>query len=216
MLLSEEQRTDLFSGYRQLFWGVLLMVFHVSLGPVRLLPDFVCFLMICSGIGRLRSAADCRALRRARSVSALLALVSALELGVTFVGSAALFGGEYALPLPLDIFWQGTRAVLWMLMFCDVFSAAAVLLEKTEDSAAAAQTAGRIRPFLSWHFLLTAAFLLSRVFSAEPLVQIGVGICLLPLHLWLAHTMNALKRWYAPGREPRSLPADAEADGAVV
>lgn len=43
------------SGYNKLFWGMMFIIFNINLGPINILPDFIGYLLIYSGLSSLAS-----------------------------------------------------------------------------------------------------------------------------------------------------------------
>lgn len=43
------------SGYNRIFWGMIVLIFHINLGPIKILPSFVGYLLIYSGLNILSS-----------------------------------------------------------------------------------------------------------------------------------------------------------------
>jgi hypothetical protein len=43
------------SGYNKLFWGMMFIIFHINLGPISVLPSFIGYMVIYSGLNILSS-----------------------------------------------------------------------------------------------------------------------------------------------------------------
>lgn len=43
------------SGYNRMFWGMVFIIFHINLGPIDILPSFVGYMLIYSGLNILSS-----------------------------------------------------------------------------------------------------------------------------------------------------------------
>ncbi|MDF2505332.1 hypothetical protein [Clostridium sp.] len=41
------------TGYNRLFWGMVVIIFHINLGPISVLPSFVGYMLIYSGLNIL-------------------------------------------------------------------------------------------------------------------------------------------------------------------
>lgn len=41
------------SGYNKLFWGMIFIIFNINIGPINLLPNFIGYVLIFSGLGIL-------------------------------------------------------------------------------------------------------------------------------------------------------------------
>ncbi|AGK95546.1 hypothetical protein [Clostridium pasteurianum] len=43
------------SSYNRLFWGMIVLIFHINLGPINVLPNFAGYMLIYSGLNILSS-----------------------------------------------------------------------------------------------------------------------------------------------------------------
>lgn len=41
------------SGYNKLFWGIIFIIFNINIGPINIMPNFIGYLFILSGINIL-------------------------------------------------------------------------------------------------------------------------------------------------------------------
>ena len=41
------------TGYNKIFWGFIFLIFHINLGSIKLLPDFISYIIIYFGIKEL-------------------------------------------------------------------------------------------------------------------------------------------------------------------
>lgn len=65
-------------GYNKLFWGMILIVFNFNLGPIDILPNFVGYMLIYSGLNQLSSQLDFY--KKGMPASLVLTAVSLFEL----------------------------------------------------------------------------------------------------------------------------------------
>lgn len=42
-------------GYKRVFWGLILVIFNINIGPVNILPDFMGYFLISIGLSTIRS-----------------------------------------------------------------------------------------------------------------------------------------------------------------
>ena len=62
------------SAYNKLFWGFILVVFNINLGPIDILPNFIGYFLICSGVCTL--ASQNKAFNKATIPSAIMGILS--------------------------------------------------------------------------------------------------------------------------------------------
>ena len=62
--------------YKKIFWGFLITIFDINLGPVNILPDFLGFIIISSGLGELITAYENTNFKTAKKTTNFLAFYS--------------------------------------------------------------------------------------------------------------------------------------------
>ena len=90
------------SGYRKVFWGYFIVLFHLNLGPIMIFPPFIGYIMVTAGISRLLQSYDNMEFRYAKILVTIQAFISFID----------IFGNIEAL-------WQNKNqiyTILWLLM----------------------------------------------------------------------------------------------------
>ncbi len=65
-------------GYRIIFWGILFITFHINLGPIPILPNFVGYIIVLRGIDHLQREFPSINFKRAHDTSMLLTILSVI------------------------------------------------------------------------------------------------------------------------------------------
>jgi hypothetical protein len=63
-----------YSGYNRLFWGMIFLLFHINIGYISIIPNFIGYLFIFSGLNILSSQHEL--FKKGKTVAILLALLS--------------------------------------------------------------------------------------------------------------------------------------------
>ena len=63
-------------GYEKIFWGILISLFDINLGPVNILPDFIGYFIIGSGIYKLYEGFENKDFKTADSLANFLVVYS--------------------------------------------------------------------------------------------------------------------------------------------
>ena len=66
----------MYQGYNRVFWGILFITFHINLGPIRILPAFVGYLFISSGINILYENTKIAQFKNSQILAVVLAIKS--------------------------------------------------------------------------------------------------------------------------------------------
>lgn len=66
----------MYDGYSRIFWGIFITTFHINLGPIKILPGFVGFLIIASGLEDLYGESKLESFKRVKSFAQITASLS--------------------------------------------------------------------------------------------------------------------------------------------
>ena len=179
----------MFSGYRRLFWGILLMVFHITLSWVRIFPEFIGCMVFVSGVGRFKSVADSPNLRRAYILASTIAAIELFEF------AAPMLIRSFSIPRHWSILITSAASGLMMLLIYDIFCASSEMLRLNGNSLLADYLDKRLFVFVTIHTLLSIAMVLLIVVIESRLLAVTV-LCVIPFRLWLAAVFAKLKRQY--------------------
>ena len=180
---------SMFRGYRRIFWGILLLLFHINIGPVQVLPNFAGYMLMLSGISHLKNVADSNGLRRASIVAGIMIVESLFEFVLPFSGI------PLDLPLFITVFIMGVMSGLTLLLIYDILNVSIVILILNGDIQLAADIDTRLHIFLITETLMSLAAVLLVIFTQTVLYAI-VMICGILLRLWLMRIIARLKRRY--------------------
>lgn len=72
-------RSDMFDGYRIIFWGIFFITFHINLGPIAILPAFVGYMTVSRGINHLQEGFTSPYFQKARNTSMLLTILGVIS-----------------------------------------------------------------------------------------------------------------------------------------
>jgi len=179
----------MFSGYRRLFWGILLMLFHINIDWIQFFPVFVGWIVFASGISCFKRVADSANLRRAHILASVFIAIELFE----FVGST--FINSFSIPMYFSALITGASSGLMMLLTYDIFTASSEMLRLNGNSLLAEYLDERLHVFITIHTLLSIAIVLLIIVPENTLLVVAVW-CGIPFRLWLASVFAKLKRQY--------------------
>lgn len=76
----------MFQGYRKIFWGLFFSTFHINYGPFPILPAFVGWLIIASGVKALRESNETGSFHKAHYTALAVAVLTFIGFYVTSTG----------------------------------------------------------------------------------------------------------------------------------
>lgn len=93
----------MYSAYNKIFWGIFITTFSINLGPIKILPAFIGFLFIVSGLDSLYEESSFNIFEKVKTIGILVAFIS-------FIGGV------------MDFLTQGMAlyiltGIIWIIMF---------------------------------------------------------------------------------------------------
>lgn len=178
----------MFSGYRLIFWGIFFISFHINLGNLQLLPNFIGWAMIAGGVGRLRNRQPSENFHKA----SILAFIAVIYSVITFLTE---FAGSHALDFnPYLLFTMMFISIVELLTEYFIIKGSAEYLYNCGNIEFADDLAGRFRNYLIIDILLLIAVLISFTLYS-PAITIFAIFGLL-LRIWFLMIIHGLKKFY--------------------
>jgi len=199
----------MYSGYRRIFWGILLLLIQIEIGPIPILQIFAGYLLIASGISCMKRVAVTRNLIRAFRVANIMLIGSLLDFMLRFLESNTGF----FVPRPYMALLSGVMMTflirgLELLLFYDILSTSSKILRFNNDFSLADDTDKRLRMFLVAQTILSittlllfllpylSLFLFPNFFFPIFGFIIVIFISWIVMKIWLASVFARLKRRY--------------------
>lgn len=111
--------------YRKIFWGIVILTFHINLGPFQILPNFAGYFLMASAIAMLFDRYGFTLFQKAKYIAAALGVLSLLESLFFFMGQSVFYPFSFLGPLLFG--------VLELLYFYHVLGGCALSLEMSGD-----------------------------------------------------------------------------------
>lgn len=178
----------MFSGYRLIFWGIFFISFHINLGNLQLLPNFIGWAMIAGGVGRLRNRQPSESFHKASILAFIAVIYSVITFLTEFAGSQALDFNPYLLFTMMFI------SIVELLTAYFIIKGSAEYLYNCGNIEFADDLAGRFRNYLIIDILLLIAVLISFTLYS-PAITIFAIFGLL-LRIWFLMIIHGLKKFY--------------------
>ncbi len=178
----------MFSGYRLIFWGIFFISFHINLGNLQLLPNFIGWAMIAGGVGRLRNRQPSESFHKASILAFIAVIYSVITFLTDFAGSQALNFN------PNLLFMMMFISIVELLAEYFIIKGSAEYLYNSGNIEFADDLAGRFRNYLIIDILLLIAVLISFTLYS-PAITIFAIFGLL-LRIWFLIIIHGLKKFY--------------------
>ena len=178
----------MFSGYRLIFWGIFFISFHINLGNLQILPNFIGWALIAGGVGRLRNRQPSESFHKASILAFIAVIYSIITFLTEFAGSQALDFNPYLLFTVMFI------SIVELLTEYFIIKGSAEYLYNCGNIEFADELAGRFRNYLIIDVLILIAVLISFTLYS-PTITIFAIFGLL-LRIWFLMIIHGLKKFY--------------------
>lgn len=112
-------------GYKKVFWGTILKVFHFNIGQMEILPEFIGILIVSSGIRELLDSYDNLNLRIALKINNIKAFISFITVILSFLGIENYFGN-----IIISIIWFNINCVLEIMFIVKLLKGTSEVLKE--------------------------------------------------------------------------------------
>ena len=99
------------SGYNKIFWGFIFLIFHINLGSIKLLPDFISYMVIYFGIKELIDQYKLESLKQSANCASILIFIAFIKLLITFSISSEMINNIY-----FNIIWMNVFNIVEIIM----------------------------------------------------------------------------------------------------
>jgi hypothetical protein len=79
------------SGYNKLFWGMIFIIFNINIGIINLLPNFIGYILIFSGLGILSEQHDIYG--KGKTPAVILTIITVKD--IVNMGNINFLNGQY-------------------------------------------------------------------------------------------------------------------------
>lgn len=129
-------------GYRRIFWGILVATFNISIGPLKILPAFVGWLMVMSGLSRFEQHLE-------EGTYATIRRKTMVLVGLSLGGAILTFGSYGELGhQPLLLFMPLVVMIAELVVFHGILAISVEVLQERQCREQAEETIGKDRTYL--------------------------------------------------------------------
>ena len=181
----------MFEGLNKVFWGIFIATFSINLGPVKILPAFVGFMIISSGINTIYIEHKTEEFKKALDFSRIVISMSLLG------GLAGFFiQGSYQYSILLQV-WSTIFMTAELIMFYNFLQG----LIKYFDSIGNVEVSERLiessRLYMIIFIIVIAALSFIMLFNLEGLSTLS-AIVLIILRISLMVMTSGIKKEFTP------------------
>lgn len=189
-------------GYKKIFWALFFLTFHINLGPLQILPPFVGWLILLSGLQDLTSAlqnssASTESFERGRTFGRIL-------LGLTLMGALlSLASAGEIMESPVLTFYPVVVMTLKILTFFHILEGTHNIFATLGFEELAKETEGKLQGYLLMVIPSTLLIIYSLFFNHSLSMVIGALLGVVAVIYLLVFLHRIKKFWMEdPLEEP--------------
>ncbi|CDI48197.1 hypothetical protein [Clostridium tetani] len=132
----------MYNEYNKIFWGIFIATFNIKLGPIKIVPAFIGYIIILSGLSSLYKITHIKSFNKAQVFAVIISIITALGEFMEFssIESINLFlFNEICI-----VFYS----VMELLMFYNFFDASIEYLNNNNHCNLACETIKKLRFYI--------------------------------------------------------------------
>lgn len=174
-------------GYQNIFWGLFIISFNITLGIIKILPAFVGWMVILSGINILSEEFKSESFEVAAKYSGYLIALSLAG------GALTLFGGSTINSSIILSFYPIIVMIFELLMAYKVLEGTIEYLRLKSLDEIAIDYEKNLRTYIVFYIIFTLSFCIALSLNLGYLLTI-TAICALILRISLMGMINRMKK----------------------
>lgn len=178
-------------GYHKIFWGLILLSFHINLGPVRIVPGFVAWIIIITGVEVLQQCFESQSFNDGSKYAKII-------LGISIIGGLiSLFYGQNIINSVLYSYVPIITVILELLFANKILEGSIESLRANEMEAKALDLGDSQKLYIKLYTAATIGLTIAITFKIGSLMTI-TAIFSLIIRIFLMSMINNLKKTYLP------------------
>ncbi len=170
------------SGYRFIFWGLILATFHINIGMLPILPVFVGYLNMAHGVRLIREEYSSPQLDKAYLITYLLAVLGIIGQVITWLGRS----NDWIRLLP------AAYGVLELFFMYYLLEGSMAFFHDNGREALEIEYKGKLSLFIATELLFIIAILIGSVMMNQGILLIA-SIAGVILRIWMMILVSGLK-----------------------
>ena len=176
----------MYQAYRRIFWGIFFLTFTITIGSLKILPSFVAYIIIHSGINLLYNQYNSNLLEKSRKAAVIAIVVSLINI-------------DFDLFIDLDIhsllsiIWLAVILLIELILFYYLLEASTDLLQASGHTELAGEYSIKTKNYITIYSILAIALIICYAFLISTMMLL-ISIALIIVRIWLMVIINSLKK----------------------
>lgn len=180
-------------GYNKIFWGMFFATFHINLGAIEVLPNFVGLLIVCSGIKEILKDYKYDSFEKALNYISIQMLISFIAFVLPFIGLTTLFENN----ILLNITWFNIVSILEIFGIAKLLEGSSELLAERlvgSGSEESIEYKNKAEKYIVIYSIVVVLANINFIFMGSWIALI-TGIVGLITKLWVMFSLKRLSKY---------------------
>lgn len=165
-------------GYNKIFWGFIFITFHINLGSIQVLPNFIGYLIIYFALEKISEEYDMKVFKESAKYCSVLIVMSFLSLLMGFASNIELINNTV-----FNIIWMNIFNIVELIMIYKLLCGSSEIL-KIKNNSLSDSYSNKTGIYVILASIVTVANTINNIFVSEGL-NVCVVILALSLRIWI-------------------------------
>lgn len=175
------------NGYQKIFWGVFLATFNITIGSIKIVPAFVGWLVVLSGVNRLIENYQTISFGAAAKYNKILILTLLLGSLSSLLGAKIIEGSVLFLYYPIF------SSIFEVIVIFKVLEGSINYLKSMDEDSLAQEFEAKQRGYTIFWVIVNVVLIIGLTLYSEWLIGFG-GLSLIVLRIYVMTSMSRLRK----------------------
>ena len=167
-------------GYTKIFWGVILSIFHINLDRFQILPNFIAYFIIASGIKNLSEISSIEYFNKGKRAAYIFFILNIFSI----IANEIIQGTAFIL------IWYNLFSIIELLIFYNIILGSIKAINTYENNE---NYLTKFRIFIIY-YVCAVVLRNTNILLNNQVLNIIVIWSLLLWHIWILYIMASLKK----------------------
>lgn len=182
-------KSSMYNAYKKVFWGIFIATFNINLGIIPILPTFIGFMIISSGISTLYDKTNIEAFKKAKVFANIVVLLTAAGQFIEFIYMNSVNSSILIQVLIMSY------SVIELILFFKFFEGTIEYFKSNNNKELADENVEKLRFYIVVSIINIIVLNFSLIFHLHTL-NIIVAIILIILRIYIMVQTNEFKKMF--------------------
>ena len=174
--------------FKKVFWGFILLTFHINLGAVQLVPECISYLIILSAIDKIAKEYNDKWFNICKKIVGVHVIIGIINDYFRLFGANIFEGNSYG------FIYTAIMCILNLVMIFAFFEGAINLLKDYNLHENSDDFINKQKCYIMVDTIVSLMIIIVGVFFAEGSLSMLIAVVALILRIWLISCINSLSK----------------------